>query len=162
MMALMIESGLKLHLVVGLGAIACFVFAQPLQDYAYELTHDFEGPVEGIVTYLNSHGSSNDIVAITYEDLPVKFYTNMRVIGGLTGEDPSPAKDADWLILRRYTVSRDYEVRKYLVENLPREKFDAIQLPYPDTPFENRESPAEHRYKTVTNEARVVIYRRIK
>lgn len=163
MMALMVESSMKLHWVLGLAAVSLFVITQPIADYVYELTHDYDGPVEGIVNYLNAHGNPGDTVAVTYEDLPLKFYTGMKVVGGLTGEDPSSAKNADWLILRRYTVSpREREIRKYLLDNLPRENFEAIQLPYPDTPFENRESPAEHHYRTVIDEARVVIYRRIK
>jgi len=29
--------------------------------------------------------------------MPLKFYTDMRVIGGLTGEDLSGAQNADWV-----------------------------------------------------------------
>jgi len=99
-------------------------------------------------------------VLITYEDLPLKFYTSMRVLGGLTGEDLTEARDADWLIVRRYSVSKYEEtVKKFIAENLSPDKFERIQIPYPDIPFENRESPSEHRYKTATDAPQVVIYR---
>jgi hypothetical protein len=161
--ALIIESSLKTHLLLGAVASALFIFQQPVLDYIYETTHDYDGPVEGIVEYLNAHGKEGDTVLITYEDLPVKFYTNLRVLGGLTGEDLSDARKADWLIIRKYTVSRYQEtVRKFISENLAPDKFERIEIPYPDIPFENRESPSEHRYRTATDESQVVIYRRIK
>ena len=40
--------------------------------------------------YLNEHGSPEDIVAVTNGDMVLKFYTKMKVVGGLTGEDLSP------------------------------------------------------------------------
>jgi len=105
----------------------------------------------------------DDTVAITYGDLPLKFYTGMRVIGGLTGEDLSPAKEADWVIVRRYAISRtDLRVREYLMQNVPWQHYQRIVINYPDTPFQNRESPQEHLYRTATKEDRVVIYKRIK
>jgi 4-amino-4-deoxy-L-arabinose transferase-like glycosyltransferase len=133
-----------------------------LRGYLYEITHDFNGPVKGITRYLNRYGRPTDTVAVTYEDLPIKFYTRMRVIGGLTGEDLSPAKTADWVILRKHTIcSKDEAVKRYLDENLHREGYLPVTLQAPDTPFENREDPALHRFRTDTTEDRVVILQRI-
>jgi hypothetical protein len=115
------------------------------------------------VTYLNQHARKDETVAMTYGDLPVKFYTGMRVIGGLTGEDLAPAREADWVILRKHVLCQtDWQVRKYLVENLPWYAFQKMTIDYPDLPWENRETPSEHHYRTVTNEDKVAIYRRIK
>ena len=147
----------------GCGGPASFAYLQPLPDYLYEITHDYQGPIKGIVTYLNQHARKDETVAMTYGDLPVKFYTGMRVIGGLTGEDLAPAREADWVILRKYVLCQtDWQVRKYLVENLPWYAFQKITIDYPDLPWENRETPSEHHYRTVTNEDKVAIYRRIK
>ena len=52
------------------------------------------------------------------------------------------------------------EGRDYLVENLPREKYEAVQIDSPDTPFQNRESPQEHLFRTAVGEDRVVIFHR--
>ena len=60
-------------------------------DYVHEITHHVRGPTEGIVNYLNAHGKPEDVVAITYGDMALKFYTRMRVVGGFTGEDLTPA-----------------------------------------------------------------------
>jgi hypothetical protein len=132
-------------------------------DYLYEITHDYDGPIEGIVKYLNEYGSKDDVVAITNGDMPLKFYTSMKVIGGLSGEDLSPAKQAKWVILRRHTVcEKDVRVRLYLEQNVPWENYEGIVIDYPDIPWENREDPAEHQFRTVVNEIRVVIFRRVK
>jgi len=154
---------MRLHVIAGVAVIILFVYFQPISNYLYEITHDYKGPIDGIVTYLNQHGKASDMVAITYGDLPLKFYTNMRIIGGLTGEDLSPAKNADWVIVRKYVIcEKDLKVRQYLIENVPWYKYQEIRIDYPDIPFQNRENPQEHHYRTVTNEDRVVIYKRIK
>jgi hypothetical protein len=143
--------------------LVVLIFTSPMKDFLYELTHDYDGPIEGIVKYLNKNGSDNDIVAITYGDLPLKFYTNMRVIGGLTGEDLSAAKQAKWVILRKYVVSeKDAKVKMWMLQNIPWENYGRIVIDYPDIPFENREDPAEHHFRTVTDEDRVVIFRKIR
>jgi len=161
-MALILESGMRVHIGIGIAIIAVLVSTGHMKDYLYEVTHDYDGPIEGIVKYLNSHGRPNDIVAITYGDLPLKFYTKMRVVGGLTGEDLSPAKKADWVIVRKYIVTyRLAGVVQYLENNVPRYKYEEIVIDYPDTAFENRESPEEHRFRTDMLENRVVIFRRI-
>lgn len=160
---LILESSMKLHPAVGIAAVVALAYTGHMPDYLYEITHDYDGPVEGIVKYLKAHGTRNDVVAITYEDLPVKFYTDMRVVGGLTGEDLSPALEADWVIIRRYThCTVDLGVARYLMENLPRERYRQITLDYPDTPFENREDPEWHRFRTATDEAPVLVFQRIR
>jgi len=147
--------------------ILALIFTSPVNDYWYELTHDYDGPIEGIVQYLNENADPGDTVAITYGDMPLKFYTDLRVIGGLTGEDlSSVAQQARWVILRRYVVSgKDNAVGRYLVENLPlqdTQQYQQIILrEYSDIRFENREDPAEHNFRTVNDESKVTIFQRI-
>jgi len=149
------------HLFAGIAAILILLPTNPILKYFYEITHEYNGPIKGIVRYLKEHGKENDIVAVTYEDLPLKFYTNMKVIGGLTGEDLSLTKKAKWIIIRKYLIGkRDYKVKRYLDQNIAWGRYDKITIDYPDAPFEDREDPAWHQYKTPVNEDRVVIYRR--
>ena len=138
----------------------------PIKDYGYELTHDYDGPIEGIVKYLSEHADPDDMVAITYGDMPLKFYTDLRIIGGLAGEDLSlTAPQARWVIIRRNVVSgKDQAVGRYLMENLPLtnpQKYRPIPLRYPDIRFENREDPAEHHFRTVNSGYKVIIYQKI-
>ena len=38
-------------------------------------------PIEAIVRFLEESASPDDLVVMTYGDLPVKFYTGLRVVG---------------------------------------------------------------------------------
>ena len=155
------------HALVGAAVLLATVWSVgSVPGFAYELTHRYQGPVEGIVGYLNENGSPNDLVVITYEDLPLKFYTKMRVIGALTGESLTDITKADWVVLRKREVAgREYEVFQFVTEKIPIVRgFRAITLDgYPDIMNENREDPYpdQHRFRTDTRESPVVIYRRI-
>ncbi len=131
--------------------------------YLYEITHDYNGPVEGVVRYLNAHANPKDVVLITYEDLTVKYYTNLRVLGGLTGEDLSDAKHAEWIIIRNRPVG-PYEkpVFDFLATEINAKDYQPIKLDCTDTFFENREDPDDHMWKSPSGEPKVVIYKRIK
>jgi len=158
-----VNSAINIHAGTSIGIIAIMIYFSSFTDYLYEITHDYDGPIEGIVNYINQHGGKDDIVAVTYGDLPIKLYTNMRVVGGLTGEDLSPAQHANWIILRSYVISwKDLNVRKYLMQNIPWDKYQELRLNYPELPFENREEPSKHRFRTVTTSKKVRIFKKIK
>jgi hypothetical protein len=104
----------------------------------------------------------DDTVAITYGDLPLKFYTDLRVVGGLTGEDLAPAKAARWVIFRHVVnCDKDYAVAQYFLKNLPARRYRQITLDVVDTQYENRESPDAHQFRTVTVGPRVTILYRM-
>jgi hypothetical protein len=160
--ARILDSAMRLNPAIGIAGLAAILFLSPIRDYAYEITHHYRSPTEGIVTYLNKHGKPEDVVAITYGDLPVKFYTRMRVVGGLTGEDLAPALKADWVIIRHNVVCKtDYAVARYLWTHLRTEDYKRIDLDSPDIPWDNRESPDQHHYRTVTGAPLVMILQRI-
>jgi hypothetical protein len=111
------------------------------------------------VGFLNERASAGDTVAITYGDLPLKFYTELRVIGGLTGEDLSEADGAHWIILRRHLYTEEEKrVRDALVARLSPETYEAYTLDVPDLAWSNREDIRLHHFETVHNYPRVVIY----
>ena len=129
-------------------------------DYLDEITSDYNCPNEGIAKYLNANGKEGDIVAITYGDLPLKFYTKMRIVGGLTGEDLSPVKVADWIIIRKNILSTvDRKVAKYIVRNASG-RYRKIALDYAEMPWENRPSPFFHKFRTIKSSDKVTIYQR--
>lgn len=161
-MALILESAMRVHALLALVPLVLLAAARPLPEYVYEITHDYDGPIEGMVKFLRQHAQPDDVVAITYGDMPLKFYTNMRIVGGLTGEDLSEAREADWVIVRKHMpAAQGLAVKDYMLGNVPWDKYEAIKVPYPDIPFENRESPEEHNFMTVTDEYPVVIFRRV-
>ena len=133
-----------------------------MRDFVYEITHDFDGPIEGIVEFLQQNARPGDTVAMTYGDLPVKFYTSLRVVGGLTGEDIGEASTARWVIPRLSARSPEKKrVRDALIAVLSPETHTMHHLDAPDIAYENREDPGLHRYRTAPDSVpRVVVYRR--
>jgi hypothetical protein len=160
--ALIIESCMRIHPAIGAAVFVLLLSRGQLPDYLYEITHDYDGPAEGIVEYLRENAGPNDIVATNHEDLPLKFYTNLRVISGTTGEDYSLAKDADWVIQRKYVCEGEHDITEYLVRHVPWSKYEAITILYPDTEFENREDPKAHMFRTAEGEELVVIWHRVR
>jgi 4-amino-4-deoxy-L-arabinose transferase-like glycosyltransferase len=160
---LLLRWAIRIHFTIGVGILAVMIYLSPFNNYLYELTHDFDGPIEGIVNYLNQHADKDDLVAITYGDMPLKFYTGLRVVGGLTGEDLEPARSADWIIIRRNVISnKDARVKQFLIQVLRKNKYESVSLDYSDTPFENRESPRHHLYKTNRKYPPVIIFKKVK
>ncbi len=133
-----------------------------LQEFLYEITHDYNGPIEGIARYINAHAGEDDIVKISYGDYALQFYTDRLIIprGEITN-DIIP----DWLILRgRYWIKRQHNppLDEYFAPLIQRE-FEKITLNYPDINWENMPEPEYHKYKTVEIGGKVepvVIYRR--
>jgi hypothetical protein len=73
------------------------------------------------------------------------------------------ARNADWIILRKYAMSRtDYDFIQYLIKSVPWYNYREITIDYPDIRTENREDPRYHNFKTVTNEDKIVIFQKIK
>jgi hypothetical protein len=94
--------------------------------------------------------------------MPLKFYTRMRVVGGFTGEDLTPALKAQWVIFRHNIVYiHDYLVAKYLQDHLRKQDYRRIKIDYPDVAFDNREDPEGHLYRTATGVPPVIILQRI-
>jgi len=98
--ALIIYAAFKVQRLFGFLIITLLIWMQPLHDFYFELTHDYQGPMKGIAHYLNQHAAQNDIVLITYGDLTLKFYTKLRILGGYTGENLEPARNANWIVIR--------------------------------------------------------------
>ena len=178
LLAVLLVSAAKLHIIIPIAVIAFMLFKNfipdfmydlthdfmsfknSIPDFMYELTHDFDGPMEGIANYLNEHADGDDIVLITYGDMPLKFYTNLRIVGGLTGESLRVASDPDWIIMRKYRASYlSNRIRNY-IETFSISDYEPIVLDCVDTRFENREAPHNHFYRTVTDGQKVVIHRK--
>jgi len=130
-------------------------FRSDVWMYALELTHSYEGPNEGLVAYLATHAKPGETVVINYEDLPLMFYTELRVLGGPSGHGLNSGLRPDWVIDRKYGPYRDR-----LAEIVATDRYERIEIPYPDIRWENRPEPGVHHYLTVQDETAVVLYRR--
>ena len=120
-------------------------------NYLYEITHDYDGPNEGIVSYLAKHGKPGQLVITNYGQLPIMFYTDLRAIG--FGQDPRTSEQADWIIIRR---GRGYQT--YLRSLCTH--YQAITIDYPDIPWENMPDPSYHQYRTAVKAPRIVMHKK--
>lgn len=131
-----------------------------LCDYAYELTHEYNGPIDGIVKYLKAHVKPGDLIAVNHEDLPIKFYIDARVMAAGTGENLDAARNADWFVSRLSVVDNDRAGNDRLYQLIPTYDYEEITLDSPDSMFENREDPDSHSFRTPDCVPPVLIYRR--
>lgn len=128
-------------------------FRSDLWMYLQELTHDYVGPNEGLVAYLSTRSSPGQTLAVNYEDLPLGFYTDLRVVGGLGQHGLTSGSSPDWVVIRRHGPYRD------LLEGIvARGPYIREELPYPDIRWENRPEPGSHQYLTPQGQGPVVIY----
>jgi 4-amino-4-deoxy-L-arabinose transferase-like glycosyltransferase len=135
--------------VLGGLVVVAWIASGSLQAFLYEITHDFDGPIEGIVEFLTANARPGDTVAISYGDLPLKFYTDLRVVGGLTGEDLGEAATAEWIIIRQNTGSpEERRVKQALAALVSPTTHRRYVIDQPDTAFENREDPRLHRFRS--------------
>jgi len=135
----------------------------PLADYFYEITHEYRGPIRGIVEYLRQNARDGQKVAITYGDLPLKYYfPKLRIVGGLTGEnlDKERAGEADWVIPRHYTMQSVRPVNEYLLSHALLDRYEQIELDYPDYTFENIPEPEMHLFRTAADMPKVLILKK--
>jgi hypothetical protein len=150
----------RTHMLLGAGAVVLLAVWWPDWFYLNELRHPYRGPLEGIVELLESRGKPGDVVVISYDDLPLKFYTKDRVFGGLAGDDLSQARGARWLILRYHSVTdRLKPVEDFIKDQIAlNSNYHPITLDVTDSKFENREEPDEHQFESPTGGRKVVVY----
>ncbi len=160
--ALAIEYAMQRHFAFGPLILAGLFATWPVTDYAYELTHHYEGPIDGIVRFLGTHAKPTDIVAMSYGDMPVRFYNHLRVVGGYSSEGLAEAEHADYIIPRHYVLSPGMRAfNKKLLGYASNGRYRRIIIASPDLAFENREDLAWHQFRTAKDQPFVDIYQRI-
>lgn len=114
-----------------------------LLDLWGELHRPYDGPLEGVARFLLEHAEPGQTLYIDYGDLPLLFYTDLLVRGGLQGA-PWHGRP-EWIVLRSNRVGIAVND---LVEFAAREGYVAYRLENPDTRWENRPDPFAHFYRT--------------
>jgi 4-amino-4-deoxy-L-arabinose transferase-like glycosyltransferase len=139
----------------------------PLYNYLYEITHDFDGPIEKIVGLLREQARPSDRVVITYGDLPLKFYTDLQIHGGQAGEDPERWGRPDWVVVRgffrfgdRPAMKADAERMRTYLAQFRQGEYVLVDIDLKDVFWENIPEPDYHRFRTATQGRRVMIWRR--
>ena len=148
-------------LLAGLAVGVALAFGS-LDDLVRERIAPPAGPITGIVAFLGDRAAVGDRVAIAYGDLPVKFYTGLRVVGGLTGEPLDEVGSARWLIpRRRVPAARSREVNAALRAALAKGGYRRHVLDAPDLPFESREDPRVRPFRSHGARPRVVVWEKL-
>jgi 4-amino-4-deoxy-L-arabinose transferase-like glycosyltransferase len=124
--------------------------------YLYELSHDYDGPNEGIVLFLQHNAEPGDVVLMNYGELPVAFYTGLDIAGGLSGYRIERVSTPQWVINRRDGPYRD-EMERIIGGG----SYEAYEIPYADILWGNRPVPEYHKFATVRDVPNVVIHRRL-
>ena len=134
----------------------------PILNYLKEVFSLPRDPTKGLVEYLKKDPTlSSKTIAITYGDLPLKFYTPATVIGGLTGQSLSAIKNADYAIIPSHVVGApDEKLSRYFLENIPFENYEPIELDSPDYLFGNIPEPYYHRFQMPSKE-KLIVYKKI-
>ena len=127
----------------------------PFFYYLYEITHDYNGPVEGVVDYLNSHGKKNSVVFANNEYFSIQFYTGMKVLNPYEYRNTDAVPD---FIFVNFPNRRDIDSINYLVSYAESRGYAKVTLPYPDLPWDNREALWYHKYWTQPIKVPVTIY----
>lgn len=131
-------------------------------DFLYEITHDYEGPNEGVVKYLNAHAKPGQTVKVPYGDLPILFY--VKGVNVVSKYDEAFIKDEsypEWIVYRRFWVPQGFLKSDYY-KNIKTAYEEIRLIGYPDIKWGNRPDPGEHRYRTETDhpDEMVIIYKR--
>ena len=123
----------------------------PLAEYLDEISHPFRGPIDAIASYLNVHKRPGDRFFLMYEEYPVVFHT------GLVPQRFNPFEQPpQWLIFRPIRPVRD----KNIAEWLNRAKYRRTSFHAIDTPYQNREEPDLHLFRSATEGPSIVIAER--
>jgi 4-amino-4-deoxy-L-arabinose transferase-like glycosyltransferase len=145
---------LALTIFTGVFNMGRFEFYFP--KYLYEITHDYDGPIEGIVKFLNANAREGDEVKIIYGDIPVMFYTDLKVDNfGIYDEEHMP----EWIVFRKdWGESLDSPYFRKVGATYKKHVLD-----YPDIKWENRPGDlGYHKFRTVRDAPGVVVFERVR
>jgi len=124
-------------------------------DYLYEITNDYDGPMEGVVEYLKENAAPGDTIKTNlFSANPLFYYTGLKVDTDFTKETYP-----EWIFLRDYwTEDRFYKTGYF--KNIEK-RYDKIELDYPDIWWENRpDDLSHHHFKTAPLVKKISLYRR--
>lgn len=134
----------------------------PFFQYLYEITHEYRGPIRGIIETLRKSSKDGQTVLAADGDFSIKYYLpRLRVYGGLSGDNGEREASFDWLIPRRYAIDPAVRKTNKRISELAKSGgYERLQLTNPDYVFENSPEPRYHLFKTAENVPPVVIYKK--
>ena len=124
-------------------------------SYLYEITHDYDGPIEGVVKYLKVNAKPGDTIKTgIFNRNHLFFYTDLNIDSDFSKEDYP-----EWIFVRSYWTSDAFYETAYFKKI--KEKYEKIDLNYPDIRWENRPGDMSfHYFKTAPLRKKITLYRR--
>ncbi len=131
-------------------------------DYLYEISHDYKGPLDKIVTFFKTHGSPDDSCYIDNEADSLAYYTGMKIIHR---DDISALDTPDWIVLRgdyRHAVEENSssQIAQNLREVLSKHPYSKIELNAPSIRVNNTYDIQIHLFRSPSSADKIVIYKR--
>ena len=111
----------------------------PPANYIRSILDPPQGPVDGIVAFLNEAAAPNDRVKIAYGDRGLMYHTELFIIGKTEKGPPDP----EWFVLRRFN---GMGLEQFL-NATKGYRYSMIELPVPDLQWNNRPDPLYHYFK---------------
>jgi hypothetical protein len=127
-------------------------------EYAYELTHNYLGPISGVILYLHEHARTGEVFVTSYEHFPLMFYTDLEVYS--TRSLANPAILPDWVQIHGWEPPVFSERLARALHN-PEEYQQAPVMAH-ELPYENTPEPNWHQFRTWTDGPLVVLFRRVR
>jgi hypothetical protein len=120
-----------------------------LEKHLYELFHQYRGPIDFVVPFIESHYKNPEdlIIATNYEELDYVYYLGSKVIVGFTGItlDEDLKLRPDIIIIRKRGAFVDPAVFDRFLD---RDKYESFYFPVLDYFVNNIPETALHLYKT--------------
>ena len=131
-------------------------------DYLYEISHDYKGPLDIIITFFKTHGSPSDSCYIDNEGESLAYYTGMKIIHR---DDISALDTPDWIVLRgdyRHAVEENSssQIAQNLREVLSKHPYSKIELNAPSIRVNNSYDIQIHLFRSPSSADKIVIYKR--
>ncbi|MCP4441729.1 MAG: hypothetical protein GY810_22715 [Aureispira sp.] len=153
----------QLHIGLPIAVLLLILFIGDFPKYLSKIHDDFDGPIEGMVKFIEKTASPDDNICLGYGDLPLKFYLPNRVYGGLAADLPEDPNILDIIIIRQNPITdRDLGVSQLLMQHLDNSQgqYKAYQINVQDHRFQNREVPTEHIYTSRKVKNPLVIHKK--
>lgn len=129
-----------------------------LFDYGYELAHRYQGPLDAILHFFETHGAAGDSCYIDNEPESLTFYTGMKMIDDASLNPSNPPK---WIVLRgdRWFPENNGQGKDSVLEQiLSTHRYEQSVLPAPKIRTNNSYDIQLHRYRSPKGFDKIRIY----
>ncbi|MFH1135010.1 MAG: glycosyltransferase family 39 protein [Pseudomonadota bacterium] len=140
----------------------------PLRLYLAEIFGERQDVNQCAIDFFRKNAGEEDTVLATYGDLPLIFYTDLQVFGGLQGRVPPPGLLPDWILVRPFFgLARSGDFFRsdgYLMKKIDLERqYEKILLDCPAELWGARADPYVHRFLPVPEPfTRLAVYKKRK